>query len=89
MFIKGLKLMVNYANYGKSKSTLGGITTVTGNTALEDATEIDTILVYKPTKKWMFKVFNAIRTSEFDGRVTAKTPERKMNHFRAIASYVF
>jgi hypothetical protein len=89
MFIKGLKLMVNYANYGQSKSMLGGIDTTTPNTALEDATEMDTILVYKPNKAWMFKVFNAIRTSEFDGRVITKTPERKMNHFRVIVSYVF
>ncbi|EQB39446.1 hypothetical protein M947_05490 [Sulfurimonas hongkongensis] len=89
VFMKGLKLMVNYADYGKSKSTLGGATTTTPNTALEDATEIDTVLVYKPNKEWMFKVFNAIRTSEYNGRVIAKTPERKMNHFRAIASYTF
>jgi hypothetical protein len=89
VIMKGLKLMVNYANYGQSKTTLGGVTSSTPNTSLKDATEMDTIIVYKPNKEWMLKVFNAVRTSEYDGRVIAKTPERKMNHFRAIASYVF
>ena len=90
VFMKGLKLMVNYANYGKSKSTMGGALTATAGTAKTDATEIDTVLVYKPSKEWMFKVFNAYRTSEFDGRAAPGiTSERKMNHFRAIASYTF
>lgn len=90
VLMKGLKLMVNYANYGKSKSTMGGAMALTGGTAKTDATEIDTIIAYKPSKEWMFKVFNAYRTSEFDGRAApGLSPERKMNHFRAIASYSF
>jgi len=77
VFMKGLKLMVNYANYGKS-------------TALSDATELDTVLVYKPNKEWMFKIFHALRTSEFDGRAApGLTTERQMSHVRAIASYSF
>lgn len=87
VIMKGLKLMVNYANYGKSKSTMGNNPAAT---ALTDAYEIDTVIAYKPSKEWMFKVFNAIRTSEFDGRAAPGiTAERKMNHFRAIASYTF
>lgn len=83
---KGLKFMMNYADYGKSKSTLSN----NGTTfALDDATELDTILVYKPTKEWMFKIFNAYRTSEFNGVVSAKWTERRMNHTRVIASYTF
>lgn len=90
VIMKGLKLMLNYANYGQSKSTMGGHANPTAATALTDATELDAILVYKPSKEWMFKLFNAYRTSEYDGRAApGLTPERKMNHFRAIASYSF
>lgn len=91
VIMKGLKLMVSYADYGKSNSTLGQVTATTknANTALEDAYEVDTVLVYKPNKEWMFKVFNARRLSEFDGRALASTPQRRQNHYRAIASYSF
>ncbi|MCK9455127.1 MAG: OprD family outer membrane porin [Sulfurimonas sp.] len=89
VIMKGLKFMMSYANYGKSDSTLGGVTKTTGNTALEDAYEVDTVLVYKPSKEWMFKIFNARRLSEFNGRALASTPERRQNHYRAIASYTF
>jgi len=89
VIIKGLRVTADYANYGQSQTTLAGIMTTTANTALVDATETDFSVVYKPTKDWMFRVINAIRTSEFDGRVPLKTPERTMNHIRAIASYSF
>jgi outer membrane porin, OprD family len=80
--MKGLKIIASYANYGKSK-TLG----YAGSnlTAQEDATEADIILAYKPTKAWMLKVFNAIRTSEY----TTDAAEKEMNHFRVVASYNF
>jgi hypothetical protein len=88
--MKGLKLMVDYANYGQSKSTMGGHTKPTKETSLTDAYETDIVLAYKPSKEWMFRVFNAYRISEFDGRVTpGLTSERQMNHFRPIASYTF
>ena len=85
---KGLKFMMNYANYGKSKTALPSDAT---KFALDDATELDTILVYKPSKEWMFKIFNAYRTSEFNGYKSASTAttERRMNHTRVIASYTF
>lgn len=91
VIIKGLKLMVNYANYGKSNSTLGQVTATTknANSALEDAYELDTVLVYKPNKEWLFQIFNARRVSEFDGRALAITPQRKQNHYRAVVSYTF
>jgi len=78
--IEGLKLMASYADYGKSK-TIGWTTA----TATDDATETDIILIYKPNKAWMFKIFNAIRTSEYN----TDAVERKMNHVRAIASFTF
>ena len=87
--MKGLKFTVDYAEYGKSKSTVGGITAITANTALEDAYEIDTGFTYKPNQNWFFRVFNARRLSEFDGRVISKTPERRMNHYRAAVVYNF
>mgnify|MGYP000424353380 CR=1 FL=1 len=80
--MKGLKIIASYANYGKSK-TLGYASS--NLTAQEDATEADIILAYKPTKAWMLKVFNAIRTSEY----TTDAAEKKMNHFRAVESYDF
>ncbi|UPT76937.1 OprD family porin [Sulfurovum sp. XGS-02] len=81
--MKGLKLMASYANYGKSKTTgYAGLNLVASN----DATETDIILAYKPTKAWTIKVFNAIRTSEYDSSAVV---EKKMNHFRVIASYNF
>lgn len=74
--MKGLKVMASHADYGQSDN----------KTALEDATETDLVLVYKPTKAWMFKIFNAIRTSEYNGTGGA---EKKQNHVRAVASYTF
>lgn len=80
--MKGLKIIVSYANYGQSKTTGYATSNIA---AQEDATEADIILAYKPTKAWMLKVFNAIRTSEY----TTDLAEKKMNHFRAVASYDF
>ncbi|TKI69621.1 OprD family porin [Sulfurimonas crateris] len=83
VIMKGLKLMVNYANYGKST------TEVSGKSAIDDAYEVDTILVYKPSKEWMFRIFNARRVSEFNGIGAFADNERRQNHYRLIASYSF
>lgn len=79
--MKGVKLMANYANYGKSDTTGPG-----GATALKDAEEFDVVAVYKPNKDWMFKTFYANRTSEYDG---AGGTERTQGHWRVIATYKF
>ena len=77
--IKGLKLKASYANYGQSKTTSSvGVTS-------EDATELDIMLVYKPTKAWTFKIFNAVRTSEYN----SASKEYEMNHVRLVAWYDF
>jgi hypothetical protein len=85
--MKGLKVMISHADYGKSKTLQSN---KVGQIAVDDATETDIILVYKPTKEWMFKIFNARRTSEYNNIViSGKTYEKEMNHFRAVASYTF
>ncbi|MEA3371477.1 MAG: OprD family outer membrane porin [Campylobacterota bacterium] len=78
--MKGLKFKAGYANYGQSKTTGWG--TLTAN---EDATEFDMMLIYKPAKAWTFKIFNAIRTSEYN----SDTAEKEMNHVRLVAWYDF
>lgn len=82
---KGLKILASYANYGKSDTLF-----MNKYAAQRDATEIDIVLAYKPNKAWTLKLFNTKRTSEYDGIViTDKVQDRKMNHYRAIASYDF
>jgi len=80
--LNGLKIIASYANYGKSKTIGFGSSNLTAN---EDAIESNIIIAYKPTKDLLLKIFNVIRTSEYN----SDTKERKMNHFRAIASYNF
>lgn len=70
--MKGLTLKVAQASYSKSNLT----------NAVQDASETDIVLVYKPNKKTMFKIFNAQRTSELQSA-------NKMNHVRAVAFYKF
>lgn len=85
--MKGLKVIISHADYGKSKTLQSN---KAGQFAVDNATETDIILAYKPTKEWMFKIFNARRTSEYNGIViAAKTYEKEMNHYRFIASYSF
>ncbi len=82
---KGLKFMASYANYGKSETLFKG-----SKAALNDATEIDIILAYKPMKALTLKIFNTIRVSEYDEVVLkGKVKDREMNHFRVIAAYNF
>ena len=82
--MKGLKLMVSYANYTQSKTSAANSPKPT-YVSQNDAYEIDTVLVYKPIKQLMVKLFNARRLSEYDGIVY----ERRQNQYRLIASYIF
>ncbi|MES9859526.1 MAG: OprD family outer membrane porin [Candidatus Thiodiazotropha sp. LLP2] len=80
-FMKNLFAMLSYANYGQSDTLgYGGA----GTAATTDADEIDLVLVYKPIKDLMLKLFHAERTSEYDGVV-----DRTQSHTRLIASYKF
>lgn len=80
--MKGLKFKASYANYGQSKTLGYGPSKLV---AQEDATELDIMLIYKPAKAWTFKIFNAIRTSEYN----SDTSEKEMNHVRLVAWYDF
>ncbi len=84
-FMKNLFLMASYADYGQSDSVgkLSGIGLVT---ALTDAKEADIVLVWKPIKSTMLKLFYADRTSEYDG---SKGKELTQEHLRFVASYKF
>jgi len=94
-FAKNLKVMVSYANYGQSEMVLNGklknlAKTPYRLTSNTDATETDMAIIYKPRKNLMLKLFNANRTSEFDGAVGAgKTFQKNQNHTRLIANYSF
>ncbi|MFT5661443.1 MAG: hypothetical protein ACI9TV_002089 [Sulfurimonas sp.] len=81
--MKGLKIVVSHADYGKSKTLGWGPSKLV---AANDATETDIVLVYKPTKAMMLKLFNARRTSEYNESSAA---EKEQNHIRAVVSYNF
>ncbi len=86
--LKGLKLIVSYANYGQSLTSAANSSNPSF-ASQNDAYEFDTVVVYKPTKEWMFKIFNAKRLSEYDGVAYPTVLNRKMDHYRLIASYTF
>jgi hypothetical protein len=94
-FMKNLKVMVSHANYGQSDMVLNGklkdvAKTAYTLTANSDATETDIAIIYKPRKNIMLKLFNANRTSEFDGAVgRSKIFQKTQNHTRLIANYAF
>ncbi|MBL6973794.1 MAG: hypothetical protein ISR67_05330 [Sulfurimonas sp.] len=77
--MKGLKFVASIADYGQSNMKLSG------KSAKVDATEKDIVVVYKPRPDLTFKLFNANRTSEFDG-IGGK---RTMNHTRLITNFAF
>ena len=78
-----LKLSLSYANYGQSNSYGGNVDRTLYPS--RDATEIDTVLVYKPTKTLIVKLLNVLRTSEYE----SSTSDRKQNQWRFIAEYKF
>ena len=83
-FMKNLKVMVSHADYGQSEMKF------TSKVATADATETDIAIIYKPRKNVMLKLFNANRTSEFDGVVLGgNVQDRTQNHTRLIANIAF
>ena len=85
IIMKGLRFMVDYAEYGKSDTTSYNGTAV----ATDDAYEVDIALNYKPNKNWFFRVFNSRRVSEYNGDPAAGITERRQNHYRAVVAYNF
>jgi hypothetical protein len=75
--VKGLTLIVGAAEYSKAK---------TAAATDSDAKETDIVLVYKPNKKFMFKIFNAQRTTTSD---STKSFDHTQNHPRMMAHYKF
>lgn len=88
--LKNLIFMASHADYGKSE-TMAPIKVIkAGSSGMAsprtDAREMDLVLVYKPVKHWMFKVFYADRTSEYDG---TNGKHLDQAHTRAVATYTW
>ncbi|MCK5855667.1 MAG: hypothetical protein KAG56_10630, partial [Sulfurovaceae bacterium] len=79
--MKKFKIMLSYADYGKSDMFNKKYKTA----PMTDATERDIALIYKPRKDTTIKLFNADRTSEYS---TSKK-ERTQNHTRLIVNFRF
>lgn len=82
-FNKHLVLSWAYADYGQSNS-YGGNPSRTLFPS-RDATEMDTVLNYKVNKDLNLKLYNVLRTSEYE----STTSDRKQNQWRLIATYRF
>jgi hypothetical protein len=83
-FMKNLFVMLSHADYGQSDSV--GRFGPNNVEAVTDAKETDVVLVYKPMKELMLKLFHANRTSEYDDYAGV---ERTQAHTRLVASYSF
>lgn len=83
IIMKGLKFMVDYAEYGKSDTIVSTLQ------ATDNAYEIDIALNYKYNENWFFRVFNAKRVSEYNGDLGGGLIERRQDHYRVIAAYTF
>ncbi|MBE0513367.1 OprD family outer membrane porin [Sulfurimonas sp.] len=90
VIMKGLRVSVDYANYGKSASSAGNVAALT-KLAMDDAYEVDIGVNYRANENWFFRVFNARRVSEFNGTTPSAFDdhERRQNHYRAVAVYNF
>ncbi|MDQ1263465.1 MAG: hypothetical protein QG559_466 [Campylobacterota bacterium] len=85
VIMKGMKFMVDYAEYGKSDTvSYSGAAIPT-----DDAYEVDIALNYKYDENWFFRIFNSRRVSEYNGDSAAGITERRQNHYRAVVSYTF
>jgi len=89
MPMKGLKLVAGYANYGQSD--MGSKVLAPGGNPTtffpsDDADELDLVVVYKPRADVTLKLFNAQRTSEYNG---AAGKDRTQNQTRLIMNFAF
>ena len=80
-----------YADYGQSETSAPEKVIKVGSSGfvdpMTDATELDLVLTFKPTKKSMLKLFYADRTSEYDG--TGNGRELQQQHLRFVGSIGF
>ena len=81
MPMKGLKFVAAYADYGQSDMYNGKFKT----DPMDDADELDLVVIYKPRPDVTLKLFNVQRTSEYN---TDKV-ERTQNHTRLIMNFAF
>ncbi|MEA3229245.1 MAG: hypothetical protein U9P38_09265 [Campylobacterota bacterium] len=93
--IDGMKIMLAYADYGKSDlwtSFKQGGKIYKNVTPYSKGKEFDLVLSYKPVKNLLTKMMYVIQTNEFDGVIATDgitKAERTMNHLRFIAVYKF
>lgn len=89
--LKNLTFITAYADYGQSDTAAPAKVLKVGSSGfvdpVTDATELDLVLIYKPTKKSMLKMFYADRTSEYDGSGNGRELQQK--HLRFVASIGF
>ena len=86
--LKNLTFIAKYSNYGQSDTLAPakvlGVAPVGKVSSQTDAYETDLVLVYKPRKDTMLKLFHANRKSEYDG---AGGKDLTQAHTRFIASW--
>lgn len=86
--MKNLTFIAKHTNYGQSDTLAPAKVLKVAPTGMvssqTDAYETDLILVYKPGKEWMIKLFHANRKSEYDG---AGGKDLTQAHTRLIASW--
>lgn len=90
-FLKKWTLVAAYADYGMSDTAAPAKVIKVGAIGfvdpVTDATELDLVVIYKPTKKSMLKIFYADRTSEYDG--TGNGRELEQQHLRFVGSIAY
>ena len=88
---ENMTFMAAYADYGQSETSAPAKVIKVGSSGfvdpMTDATELDLVLILKPTKKSMLKLFYADRTSEYDG--TGNGRELQQQHLRFVGSIGF
>jgi hypothetical protein len=88
--LKNLMFKAAYSKYKESETDAPARVLGAGSSGFvspqKDADELDLVLVYKPVKKWMIKLFYANRTSEYDS-VNGK--DLTQRHTRLVTSYSF
>ncbi len=87
--MKGLKLVASYADYGQSDMGAKVLAPGGNKTTFfpsDNATEQNLVIVYQPRTDLTFKLFNAVRTSEYNG---AAGKDRTMNQTRLIVNFAF
>ena len=82
---KNWKTLITHSNYGQSKTV-----NIKGWSPIDDATETDIALIYKPTKNFTIKLLKILRVSEYNGVIVkGDKNDRTMDTFRLGVGYKF